>query len=88
MSLRIELREQPRVFDVFVGERAIGKVTSYISKEDEASDSPYEALLFTEKDDGEETDLGWHSTLALAAEAVIEYEHGAGKINKIVERNV
>jgi len=86
MSIKIELREKPRVFDVRVGKNSIGKVTSYVSYDDDGDTEQYEAVLYKTDNDKENMDLGWHATLRLAAQQVLEYEHGECKIDDVKKR--
>ena len=88
MAMNVELREKPRVFEVFVGENSIGKVTSYVAQDDDASSESYEAILFTKDNDDEDIELGWYSTFRVAAQEVVLYEHGESKIDAVIKRKV
>lgn len=91
MAMNVELREKPRVFEVWVGENSIGEVTSYVDDDNNDDDDPselYEAHLYQSGDKEENIDLGWYSTLRIAALSIIEYAHGWGKIDKVVKRKV
>ena len=85
MSLKVTLEEQPRVFVVKVGEREIGKVTSYRDKRD-VDDEAYFADRFTNDEDKGDQSLGWFNTLEEAGLKVVEYDHGSTKINAVKER--
>ena len=90
MAMNVELREKPRVFEVWVGENSIGEVISYTddSDEDGADADLYEAKLY-EAGDEDDRDLGWYKTLGIAAQQVLEYAHGEGcKIDAIKKRKV
>ena len=87
MAMNVELREKPRVFEVWIGENSIGEVISYIDDTDEDdSDEMYEVFLYEEGEAGEHLELGWYSTLRIAAQQIIEYSHGHGKIDAIKKR--
>jgi len=89
MAMNVELREKPRVFEVWVGENSIGEVISYADDSgDEDPDEMYEAFIYNESEDGENKDLGWYKTLRLAANQIIMYAHGEGKIDAIKKRKV
>ena len=89
MSMKVELREKPRVFEVWVGENSIGEVVSYIDDADDDKDPEmYEAQVYKFGDGEENMDLGWYSTMRIAAQQVIEYTHGVCKIDNVVKRKV
>ena len=87
MAMNVELREKPRKFRVFVGENPIGEVVSYRNDNDDADPELYEAILYKEKyDDNKE--LGWYSTLRIAAQQILQHAHGESKIDAIIKRKV
>ncbi len=89
MAMNVELREKPRVFEVWVGENSIGEVISYINDDDDDDITQYEAFLYKEGEDGENSDLGWYKTLRLAALQILHYAHGEGcKIDAVKKRKV
>jgi len=89
MAMNVELREKPRVFEVWVGENSIGEVVSYVNDfDDDDKDEMYEAQVYQSGDEVENLELGWYSTLRIAAQQIIDYEHGYGKIDKVVNRKV
>ena len=89
MAMNVELREKPRVFEVWIGENSIGEVISYADDTgDEGSEELYEAFLYEGGVDDGHTELGWHKTLREAAQTIIEYTHGEGKIDAIKKRKV
>ena len=86
MSMQIELREKPRKFRVFVGEKSIGEVVSFRDDNDGSAEL-YLSILYREKHD-DNRELGWYSTLRIAAQQIIEYEHGHSKIDTVKKRKV
>ena len=87
MAMNVELREKPRVFEVWVGENSIGEVVSYVDDlENDGEDEMYEAFLYQSGEEEENKDMGWYSTLRIAAQQIIEYTHGSCKIDNIVKR--
>lgn len=90
MSLKVTLEETPRVFEVRVGCNTIGKVSSHKYDSDDKTEELYHAYRFTNDNDEvggtEGVAMGWYGTLREAGEAVVEYEHGPTKINKVVPR--
>ncbi len=88
MAMNVELREKPRVFEVWIGENSIGEVISFADDTgDEGSEELYEAFLY-EGGDKDNRDLGWWKTLREAAQYIIEYAHGECKIDAIKKRKV
>lgn len=85
MAMNVELREKPRVFEVFIGLNPIGEVTSYKGPEEDEEEQ-YQATLFALDED--DRDIGWYATLREAALRVVEYEHGQCKIDAVVTRKV
>ncbi len=87
MAMNVELREKPRVFEVWIGENSIGEVVSY-RNEDEDEAEQYEAHLYQVGEDEENLELGWYSTLRIASQQIIEYCHGQAKIDNVIKRKV
>ena len=90
MAMNVELREKPRVFEVWVGENSIGEVISYTddSDEDGADADLYESFLYKEGEAGENLELGWYASLRKAAMRILEYAHGECKIDQVKTRKV
>lgn len=86
MSLRVTINEEPRVFSVQVGSNEIGRVISYFEKGEDNNDA-YEAKRYI-GGDTEYEHIGDYDSLKEAGSAVVEYAHGPGKIDKVVERLV
>jgi hypothetical protein len=87
MSLKITVNEEPRKFSVRIGSADIGRVTSYFEK-GEDNDEAYWAERTTDDDDIEYESIGYYATLKEASLAVVEYEYGDGRIDKVTERLV
>ena len=89
MAMNVELREKPRVFEVWVGENSIGEVISYRTEtEDDDTEESYEAFLYKSGDE-DNRDLGWSTTLRKAALRILHYEHGEDcTIDKVKTRKV
>ena len=91
MGTTVELREKPRVFEVWVGENSIGEVISYRAETiDDDTEDAYEAFLYKSGgDEGERLALGWYETLRLAALRILHYAHGEDcTIDAIKKRKV
>ena len=91
MAMNVELREKPRVFEVWVGENSIGEVISYRAEtEDDDTEESYEAFLYKSGgDEKEDLSLGWWSSLRKAALRILHYAHGEDcTIDAIKKRKV
>ena len=85
MSVDITMEERPRVFNVYVGSKRVGRVTAHVDPEDSESEQYCSERLG--HDDNYEN-ISWHSTLKQAGLAAIEWKYDIQKIDKIKRRKV
>ena len=82
--IEVIMIENERSFNVFIGSKSVGKVTSYKEPEDEKDSESFCALRRVEYGTFEE--VGWYSSLKKAGIAIIEYAYGVSMIDTITRK--
>ncbi len=83
MSVNVVMEEEPRVFEVRVGDKLVGRVTAYV---DFDSDDEESHQAEGRDADGHYVAKGWHKNLKAAGKAIVAHPYGATKIDIIRRR--
>jgi hypothetical protein len=77
------MEENPRIFNVYVGGKQVGRVTSHVDPEDTEGE---QYCSERRADDGSYEHIEWHSSLKQAGLAAIEWKYDVPKIDKVIRR--
>ncbi len=83
MSVNVVMEEEPRVFEIRVGDKLVGRVTAYVDF-DGGDDESYQAEKRDEN--GNYVDKGWYKNLKAAGKAIVAHPYGATKVDIIRRR--
>ena len=86
--MKITLNEEPRVFSVRIGNSVIGQITSHAEKGEDTEDAYFAERVTDDTVEEPYEGIGYYSTLKEAGVAVVSFEYGPSKIDKVTERIV